>query len=330
MRFFQALLPALVLSALLPSFSQATIYQDDDQYIYQVVPWTEALLDEGTQTKVLHTSLNVFQNKLKDLVEQGILPSELVTIEDIEKLRTSEKDVSALIEKMNSWIMGAREKAPRLLQGTDALPDALLVYAGGKFSANLRVGGGASAMIGVVIMPVVVTQLDKLTQEVVATFVSAKIAAVGWPNVDLGVGVGGGKRARVGMGLIWNTNDTFTSPDQYVGLGFGLSGSAVLGPVGANFKAGILNNTSLPDWVDFVFASAAWEAGLAASAEPIRGNAFYVAPLENIIEALSAEDSDSIKREIEALERDLATDLESVTRITVEPSNEEPAVTPMN
>lgn len=292
--------------------SQAQGFYQDSRYIYQTTPYSESLSSHPQTEMILSTSLKVFQNYLLKLIDAGVIPKEQGSFEDLKKLSRSEKDISVAIKTIDDWTTAARRQAPYLFSGTDLLPDAFLVFGGGKFSANFGIGGGASLMLGLVVLPVQVTKIDKMTSKVVETYVSARVALVGWASPELGTGVGGGARGRLGVGMLWNFNHEFNSPEQFVGFGLGVSKSLVLGPAGINVKAGTINNVDMSGWVDFVYATAAWEFGVAATAE-VHMNGTVIMPMAKIMEIINASGQQYVERQTRELEKELDEQLKALS-----------------
>lgn len=298
-----AVLLCTVYLVLTPKPAHATYYEQDSEFIYQITPYTEAIESSGYSPAIIETSLRVFQNFLIDLIESGDIPSNIETFEDLKQLRASDKDITLAMANLNEWIEQAKATAPGFLDQTDFFPDAFLVFGGGKFSANLGIGGGGSVTLGMVIMPVYVKKMSKFSGEVVDEYSSASASLVAWGSPDLGTGVGGGARGRVGFGLLWNTNSSFTRPDQFVGAGVGLSTTLAAG-VGLNLKAGILNNASMRDWVDFVYATAAWEFGAVAEAS-LHINGTVILPVSAILRVFDSSTQSIFNEKMDDLEREL-------------------------
>jgi len=239
-----------VLAAFLMSASAgATKFEQDSKYIYQVTPWTQALSEEDDVRMLVDASFNVAKNYLHKMALEDEIPKELESLEDLDRLKLANSKIDSALKKLNEWISLQKEEDSSLLKTSNLLPDALMVTFGTKLSANLGIGGGGSIMVGLIVMPVVETRINKVTGEVTSR-PSVRVGLVGWGAGDIGPGIGGGHRMRVGMGFIWGS-DHFTEPDQFNGFGLGYSQSFSAG-IGVNVKAGILTSPQLPGILDFV------------------------------------------------------------------------------
>lgn len=176
------------------------------------------------------------------------------------------------------------------------IPSALWVQVGGGFDLAWGLGAGASGGIGVVFLPVKITRLDVMTQEVVEYYrVEYGLIGIGAGNV--GTGAGAGAKFRTGLGLVWGPLE---SPNDFKGMALAISGDATLGPVGLNIKGGalkqwgrtlFLNNRINP------FVLLQYQGGIAADAN-IRGNIMPIinlsGPLANMMKtALGEEPADT-------------------------------------
>lgn len=280
----------------------AVNFKHDHRYVYQIIPYTEALKGEGYSSIIIDATLAVFQDFLAELHRDELIPTEILSFEDIQQITEANKDIDEALDNLNSWVEVAQSTAPFLFESADLIPDAFIIFGGTKLSKNILAGFGGSLTLGLIVMPAWVNKVDKLTNEVVDSYLSAQVSLVGWASPDIGVGVGGGIRGRLGFGLIWNPTGQFTTPSQFVGFGLGLSQSVVMGPAGINLKAGVLNNVSMPNWIDFIYATTAWDFGLAATAE-MHVNGTVILPISAIFDAFDSSSRSIINERTQDLEK---------------------------
>ncbi len=322
LKMFSAVL-VLVMSQSL----SASVFEQDARYVYQVTPYTEAMKSTEDAELVLKTSVGIFQNYLQSLGEKGLVPTEILNFDDLKKVTESEKGIENAINTLNAWIKKVKAKSPVELSGLELLPDAFLVFGGGKMSANLGIGGGGSINIGAVIMPVWIKKIEKVSGLVVDEYLTARTAIVGWASPDIGKGLGGGLRGRLGMGFLWNFNREFVAPEQFKGFGIGASQSTVIGPIGYNLKLGVLNSLEMSDYVDFVYATVGWEMGLAATAE-LHANATAILPASVFLQALDSTSQKIMQEQSKELQKQLEEALKEMTRSTPETKDEPEIVQP--
>jgi hypothetical protein len=112
-----------------------------------------------------------------------------------------------------------------------AIPQAYIAYFSAKFTINVGVGGGASATVMIVAQPWVTIAVDhtKAQPTVVGKTYDVDVALLGAPNVDVGIGTGGGVALRLGLGAVFGPLDR---PQDIAGWGIGLSGSAGVPVIG--------------------------------------------------------------------------------------------------
>ena len=101
---------------------------------------------------------------------------------------------------------------------------------------------------------------------------------------------------RVGVGLIWG--HALSDPNQFYGWGLGISSSLNVAGVGISTKAGFVSNTEMPDYIDFIFISAAYDHGFSSVAE-IHANGIGVFPLRKLIKVFKMGQVDEAYKELE-------------------------------
>ncbi|MBK8204930.1 MAG: hypothetical protein IPK68_22345 [Bdellovibrionales bacterium] len=203
--------------------------------------------------------------------EKHLIPDSIATRADLEKFRKSQEDIDNLVDYLNDFVKEQRARGGHF-EGVDLLPSAFMVFGGKKFSLAWGTGAGVSATLGLVGMPVWVQKYDSRTNELLEEGPSMRMSTVLWPAADVGFGVGGGPRARLGLGFIWDLTHALSEPGEIWGAGPGLSWSPVTLNAGINVKIGVLSNSKLSGWVDFAYAAAALEIGPAAELRAPRLN----------------------------------------------------------
>lgn len=307
----------LILCATLISFSATaedktikandrdTFYQDTN-YIYQVSPYKHVLGDEKATAALLSKSVAVFRNFLERMVAVKAIPQEILTVEDLNKMTQSEEQIDVLARYLNQWVDTQKKRNPYNFDLVDALPDALMVFGGAKGSVGKGVSGAGSLSVGLVIMPVKVTRIDKVSQNI-DTYYSAKIAVVGMPNVDGGVGVGGGANFRAGIGLLWATNNQIVDPTQFVGGGMGISTTVVPMGHGINLKINGMAYDNERPMIDFIFASASYEFGVTSAVEAHLNFAGFI-PGEKLMTYFNPQQQQQpgvLEQQVKQMEREL-------------------------
>ncbi|MGE0764192.1 MAG: hypothetical protein AB7N80_13000 [Bdellovibrionales bacterium] len=252
------LLFAFMMAAVQPVFAE--YYEREGNYLYKVTPYTELWSTADGVKVTAELAHKAMTSTLASMMKSRILPEAVMNRDDLERFRKSQEDMDDLVIYLNDFIKEQRARGGKL-EKIDILPDGLILFGGHKFSINMGKGVGASAVAGLVIMPVKVAKIDIRTNQTVEEYASLRTSFVGWPSVDVGLGIGGGARWRVGLGAIWDLNKALVKPDQFWGVGPGLSWSPVTMGVGLNAKAGVLSNWEMPGWVDFAFAAVALEVG---------------------------------------------------------------------
>ena len=134
--------------------------------------------------------------------------------------------------------LGRSYGAPRTLSTWSryVLPQAFIAYVSTKFTVDVGVSAGVSATAMIVVQLWLAIAVDHSQREpvVVGKDYEVDVAILGAPNVDIGIGVGGGLPLRIGLGAVFGPLDR---PTDLAGWALGLSGSATLPFIGgANGK----------------------------------------------------------------------------------------------
>lgn len=242
-----------------------TFYQDAN-YVYQVSPYKHTMADEKAAAALLKKSSHVFKKFLSRMVEMNVIPKEIISIEDLNKMTQSEEQIDVLASYLNGWVEKQKKRNPYNVDWVDALPDAVMLFGGVNGAIGKGISGAGSINAGIIIMPVKVTRIDKLTQKM-DTYTSAKVAIVGMPNLNGGVGISTGSNLRAGIGMLWSTNNQIVDPTQFVGTGMGVSATIVPRGFGINLKmSGMAYDKEAP-MIDFLFASASFEFGVTTAVD---------------------------------------------------------------
>lgn len=255
---------SLLAAMLLSTSVFAEFYENDVSYVYKVTKYTELLSsDEGIQFTA-KMAQKAMVNALEMLNKKGVVPESLLSTGDIEKFRSTQKELDTMTNYLTEFVKEQRARGSKL-EWADALPDALMIFGGYKASLSIGAGLGASGVVGLVLMPVKVEKFNIRTGKLVDTYPSLRWNLVVWPSADVGLGVGGGARWRGGLAFIWDLNHSFVKPNQFWGGGLAGSANATFG-IGVNLKAGFIGNWEKPENNYFFMLSTAGEFGPTAEA----------------------------------------------------------------
>lgn len=278
-RMFKILAALSVAVSALPA--SAEYYENDGKYIYRITPFSEMFKEQDAVKQTAEIAYRALFSVLDSMKAKQILPEEVATVGDIEKLRRSRDNVDALVEYLNGFV---REQRQRANYEMTVVPSAFMIFGGGKLTLK-GISGSISA--GAVVMPVYVDQINAQTGKVVDSYTSLRSALVAWPSGDVGMGLGGGSKARVGMGFIYDLNSAFMRPEDFWGAGLGVSFSTPALGWNWNAKSGFLSNTDLPGVLDFFYATAAIEFGPAAEVSTPRANMTVIMSGTEVLNAIT-------------------------------------------
>lgn len=253
---------ALILIAAMSwgQWASAEYYERDGNYVYKVSPYTELWSSVDGVKVTARVAQKVLVSVIESMQEHRLLPEAVMNKSDLEKFRKNQSDMDHLVDYLNEFVREQRTHGGRL-EKLDVLPDAIILFGGKKFSLGMGKSVGVSGSVGLVLMPVWVQKFDSVSGKLMEEGASLRSSIVVWPAADAGFGIGGGARARLGIGAIWDLNDAFVNPDQFWGAGLGTSWSPVVVGAGLNVKVGFLSNWKMPGWVDFAYAAASFEFG---------------------------------------------------------------------
>ena len=244
------------------NLASATEVSESDRYIYYQTPWNETL--SPIRKEILQKSIDYAVKSIdaKNAAEKAALK------EIEENSSTISETLVPKLQKMNEQV-GAEFYLDQ------AVPTAFMVDLGGKFSADWAIGGGISGTVALIIMPVKIVMIDKVDGSKYSTW-AAKSALKFIPKIDIGAGIGGGLRGRLGGGLIWGN---MHHPNDFSGPAVSGSGNVTYG-IGLNIKLGTV--LSQQDWsVKFLYAMISAELGPDADAE-IHGNLGWVVDISKM------------------------------------------------
>ena len=231
-----------------------TLVYRNGPYVYFKTPYKELLQSE--RQEILNRASRVVLKKLEVTVPQ-ISPNDEITEETLERLELLGQNMDLFIKKLEPYT------SLEPLHGTSlrgAAPTAFYLFLGGKFVADLKVGGGGAVGLGIMLLPVKVTRIDMISRKA-ETYYSVENSWIIFGNGQAGAGVGGGPTARVGVGLVWGPADRV---EDLYGVTLSASGLVVLGPKGLNLKGGVLKQWGRSRMNPFI--SVAMEFGPAAAA----------------------------------------------------------------
>jgi hypothetical protein len=242
--------------------------------LFYVTPYNEMIDAERREavTQAVQLSMDTLENVIPHLS-----PSQKITMDIIDKMDGAAPQVDNIIGKIQTYVNNSQTL--HSLHLYNLAPTGFIVFTGGKFSADFKVGGGFSAVVGIVILPFAVDRMNLVTKER-KHYYYYDTALVAIPKLDLGGGLGGGPTWRVGAGLFWLPLE---KASDFMGSTLAVSQSAVAG-VGYNLKIGLLsqwNSMGLASgWNPYVMAS--WELGLDAEVT-WHGNVGLVVPLTKFL-----------------------------------------------
>lgn len=251
-------------------------FDETSDYVIQKVPYKACWSQEEDFQKIMGVSLDRYLTRVdKDgaatLYDKNVSPVGTGLIK--KAADTMKRNVDLAQEEVRNLMNDYRAE----WNIGDALPDAIVLFGGGKFNINLGLGAGATGILGVVIMPYCVTKVNKHTRRVTKTW-DAEIDFVAWGGPNFGLGVGGGPKARVGLGLIWNLRGEFSDPGQFKGVFTGASTTITPFGFGINGKAGLVTTASS----NFGLISAAIEIGPAMEVS-LHKNVYGILPASQVL-----------------------------------------------
>lgn len=284
----------------------------------QLIPYSQCLSNKEELQKIISLSLARYRSRIKE-AKPGSIFVENLEDEDLGKLKGAGEQIQGFVDESNLLVdalIAYRNESN--IDGSQLLPDAFIIFGGGKFDISLGVGAGTSLMAGVVVMPYCLNEIDNATGEVNRTW-TVRTSFIGWGGpTGYGVGVGGGIKARIGVAGIWSLDDDFTDPKQFHGFYYGVSKTWSLGPVpfipvgpfALNWKAGAVKRTSKSVKDSFIVGSMAIDIGVNVGVTTHQ-NGYLIVSLDSLYDMIfkgsSQEESeasiDEIENQVEQMEK---------------------------
>jgi hypothetical protein len=296
---------------ILSSLTQADYIEKDQQYIYVNTPLKQMFSDKESSKEVMAMAFRVFSNFMGSIKEKGLLPKDVETFDDLERMTEYEEKITKSVDAINKWTAKAKDSLPFDLDVADVIPDGFYVTIGGKVSGNFGFGLGASVSLGVIVLPINRKVISRQTLEVVEDYNTVDIDFVVWPAPSAGVGAGGGVRPRIGAGFIWDLDGEMDDADDFKGFGMGPTTTIGIGGVTFNVKAGILNSTNLNGIMDFLFVSASWSPGMVATGEG-HISANVIVPMKSVIGILGDANEKATLKEMDNVENTIRKETEKL------------------
>lgn len=256
-------------------------FGETETYTFQKVPYKKCWSQESEFQQIIKVSLDKYLERVEKTGHISIFTMDMSN-ESLHRIRAAAKKVRDNLDVANEYTKYILENHRPELDVADALPDAMVVFLGGKLGMSLGIGAGTTLMAGAVIMPYCLTKVMKESGEVVKTW-DIDVDYVAWGGPNFGAGIGGGPRARFGLGLIWSLSGDFDDPGQFSGGYAGVSTTMTLG-LGVNFKTGVVKSAST-NVLDFAYASAAVEIGAAAEVSWHK-NFYAIVPASELLSTL--------------------------------------------
>jgi len=237
------------------------------RYVYFSIPANQLVMKDRVEALKLSTDFFL------DAISKYI-PSNRLTEVTVRQLKNkSNKELKQIVEDMNAM---AQDERPGFFRAGNLIPSGFMILVGGKVTANWVIGGGGSGTFALVVVPTKLVIIDKITKKLRVSY-TFRMAVSFIPAIDIGGGVGGGARARIGIGLIWGTMD---DPREFKGLSASASGTVALFG-GLNVKLGTIIGLG---GVKLIYATGMFEFGAVATGE-IHGNVGYVFNLTNFMKS---------------------------------------------
>ena len=221
---------------------------EDNRYIYVSTPWSDFTRRE--RVEALATAKHMIMRVLEERI-----PYYRVTRNLIKRFgNTSDRELTDSLHGIEKWLNEHQDRFNRFgFRGQDLIPSALIISVSGGGFANARgnrvgasvakeiaeagrkkpVGGaglaginffnkGGSITIAFIIVPFMLTKIDKLTKKVSVSKYRFKVSVVGIP--DVAITVHGDNNARLNMGVgVGFVFGELNDPKDFSGFSFGYS-----------------------------------------------------------------------------------------------------------
>ncbi len=199
-----------------------------------VVEYSEPtyLMCEGNVELTQHlarAAITSLQNILLEINERFPLPDQVIDYQTIEQMDRHEDEILKALGRINEFVGKQRARRGGEVGWHQTCPKAMVVVGGRTFSAkSFLAAPGGSVAVGVVIMPTLRHRYDSTTGAYLGTYFWPEMALVGWPNADIGLGLGDKTSSgRIFGGLIWDIEDVMSKAEDFHGFAVGGSGTAM-------------------------------------------------------------------------------------------------------
>lgn len=243
---------------------------EDERYIYTKYGLSEICDDR--QRELIHH----FTEKVADELNRLDVPT--FWSKEAEQILLANQD------RFNDIISETKTRADHYaathhIELKDLIPTGFIIGLGVGGSGNYTVSIGGSALLTLIIVPIQVERLDKITREV-KTYFESSWALGGFGQGGMGVGIGESLGARGAIGMIWGP-----LPEAFALNGVAIGAVAHLSAVeGLGFKIALIFNTSTGG--HNLVAMATYDMGLQAGTS-IEGSFFYFLTADEILGFMS-------------------------------------------
>ena len=287
-------------------------FGETSTHFYQKVPYKACVGGSADLKKIIGASLSKYIETI-NAANTNSTPRSGLSEQRLKELKDQALKTKQYVDLANDYVAWLLKNYQSQYGLGTLLPDAFVLFGGGKLSMSLGVGLGTSLNLGAVVMPYCITKIDKETKAVTKTF-TFEVDVIGWGGpTDYGVGVGGGARLHFGVGLIWNlTKDLdFYDPGQFHGYYYGQSRTFVWG-YGWNHKVGGIKAAST-NLLDFAYTSIAIEFGPGAEVS-WHSNNYAIIPASQLLGMLGSSFSHSYENNRDNLRREIRDAVEEAMK----------------
>jgi hypothetical protein len=255
-------------------FIDALETSEDEQYIYTKQSWNEIV---ATDQRLL---MQYFDEKLTQFLKNWDLPSSWNA--HIEELLLGQQDrYDTIMGETND--RSGDFAASNNISLEDLIPTGFIVGFGLNYSEDVVLGIGGSALMTLIVVPLKVQQVDKVTGET-SVYYEASWGIGGFAQQGIGAGVGGEISTHGAIGIIWGP-----LPDATILQGPAVGISADIAKVaGLGFKAALIFNSITNE--KNVIALVTYNVGAAVDAD-VQPSVFYFISAEEVFKSLKLVES---------------------------------------
>ncbi len=273
-------------------------------------------------------AITSLQNILLEINERHPIPDLVMDYDTIVQMDRHEDEIVRSVGRINEFIAKQRERRGGEWGWHQLCPKALVVVGGASFGKkSFLVAPGGSVAIGLVVMPTIKSRYDSRTGEFLGAYFSPEMAIVGWPNADIGLGIGEKTSSgRLFGGFIWDIEDVMAKAEDFHGFAMGGSGTAAglpsrlvslpilsglntfLAGRGVNVKLGGVKQVSRASEAQVEFAYLLFGSNLSKFTQPPRVrfeshvNIASVLSFDSLIKMLGTAVVDSSRRQEQAIQ----------------------------